>query len=69
VIEVFDNAELATRAAQTYELIRPHVYEESSGRREISTERFEAAYERLLQFIAGRTQALRDDLTAAGFTP
>jgi hypothetical protein len=67
VIAVYDGANLRELAEQKYELIKPHVYEESSARREVSNERFEAAYQTLLGFIAGRTQALRDDLTAAGF--
>lgn len=69
VIEVYDAANLQALAQQTYELIKPHIYEQSSARSEISNEQFEAAYQTLLQFIAGRTQAMRDDLTAAGFTP
>jgi hypothetical protein len=68
VIAVYDGANLPALAEQTYELIRPHIYEETT-RREVSNEQFEAAYQTLLQFIAGRTAALRDDLTAAGFTP
>lgn len=68
VIAVYDGANLPALAEQTYELIRPHIYEETT-RKEVSNEQFEAAYQTLLQFIAGRTAALRDDLTAAGFTP
>ena len=69
VIAVYESVDLPALAEATYALIRPHVYEESSARREISTEQFEGAYETLLQFIAGRTQAMRDDLAAAGFAP
>jgi hypothetical protein len=69
VIEVYDAANLPALAEQTYELIRPHIYEQSSARSEVSGERFEAAYLTLRSFIAGRTQAMRDDLTAAGFAP
>jgi hypothetical protein len=68
VIAVYDGANVRALAEQTYALIRPHIYEQTS-RIEVSNDRFEAAYQTLLTFIDGRTQAMRDDLTAAGFTP
>jgi len=69
IIAVYEGADLRALAQQTYELIRPHIYEESSSRREVSNADFEAAYQTLLGFIAGRAQAMREDLTEAGFTP
>jgi hypothetical protein len=43
------------------------VYEDE--RKEVSNNDFEAAYQKLMLHIAMRTQAMRDDMTAAGFTP
>jgi hypothetical protein len=38
-------------------------------RKEVSNAEFENAYQALLQHLAMRSQAMRSDLTAAGFTP
>jgi hypothetical protein len=69
VIAVYDGANLRALAEKTYAQIESYVEEEPSGRREISFDDFQQAYATLRTHIAGRTQAMRDDLTAAGFTP
>jgi hypothetical protein len=65
VIALYDSANLDTRAAEMYALIKAHVLED--GRKEVTNAQFETAYQNLLQHIATRTQAMRDDMTAAGF--
>lgn len=67
VIALYDSSSLDEIAAEMYARIKQHVYDDE--RKEVSNADFETAYQNLLQHIAMRSQAMRDDMTAAGFTP
>lgn len=67
MISVYEKADLPSLAAKYYDQIKDHVYEDT--RKEVTNEEFEAAYQALLTHLRARPNVMRDDMTAAGFTP
>ena len=65
VITLYESLGLPALAASMYAQIREHVRAES--RKEVSNAEFESAYQALLTHLEGRTQAMQNDLTEAGF--
>lgn len=64
IITVYRELDLESIAAQYYEQIKDHVYEDT--RKEVSNEDFEAAYQTVLSIVRTRATTLENDLTAAG---